>query len=114
MRHVVIYKRTANLERLDLSEQPVASFYVGDHGIERVDFGDEEIPNDVAVFDPSSQNGVDRVTLETNPVLWADLLGTAYRTGDYRVAVVKVDSAEAGDDLTSRGGITAELEALPQ
>lgn len=113
MRHVVIYKRTADLTRLDLREREVASFYVGDDGIERVEFGEDEIPRSLAVFDPAIDANIDRITLEDEPVRWAELLPTAYRSGDYRVAVAKVASADSEDELRRTGGITKELEAIP-
>ncbi len=114
MRHVVIYKRTADLQRRDLSEKPVASFLVGDNGIQDVQLGEDVIPRELVVFDISNGSAGTRVTLESDPIRWADLLSTAYRSGDYRVAVTQIASAEAADDLmTDQSSITAELEAVP-
>lgn len=112
MRHVIIFKRTADLARLDLSEQPVASFYVSSDGIVKVEFGEDQIPRDISVFDENA-DPITQLTLTEDPLSWADLLPSAYRAGDYRVAVARVASADAEDEL-STSGVTAELEAVPE
>lgn len=89
------------------------SFYVSNDGIVRVEFGEEEVPRHVAVFDPVSTGPeVERLTLDADPIRWAELLPSAYRSGDYRVAVTKVASVDEGE-LTGRSGISEELAALP-
>ena len=114
MRHVVIYKQVADLTRLDLLQREVASFYVGDNGIEKIDFGEEEVPRELAVFDPDAEGNVERITLDENPIRWAELLSTAYRSGDYRVAVAKVASVDSEDALTRAHGLMEELQAIPR
>ena len=73
MRHITIYKSVTDLVRMEFKTEPLASFYVSENGIERVEYGEEEIPRTVAVFDPGESEG-ERVTLESNPVRWAELI----------------------------------------
>jgi len=112
MRRIDIIRSTADLHRLDFIDQPVASFYVNEGGISHVEFGDEEIPRSVAVFDPADKT-LTRVTLESDPVRWAELLPLAYRSGDYRIAVTATDHVPAAKSASVDSGIAAELEAIP-
>lgn len=117
MRHVTILRSEADLVRMEFVERPMASFYVGQSGIERVEFGDEQIPRTVAVFDPTADvdpvGGVQRITLESDPLRWAELLPTAYRSGDYSVAVVETPDASGKRRDEGEAEAVAHLEALP-
>lgn len=96
---------------MEFAFQPVASFFVGEHGIERIEYGEDAIPKSVAVFDPSLSD-VEAVTLASNPIRWAELLPSAYRSGDVQVTVTETDDAQARDsDLV--GPITSEMQVLP-
>jgi len=110
MRHVTIHKSVTDLVRMEFNSQLVASFYVGENGIERVEYGENEIPRTVAVFDPAEADA-ERVTLDSNPLRWAELLPTAYRSGEYIVSVVETKDASDSPAITS--AITAEMQAVP-
>lgn len=88
MRQVSISKTTTDLKTLDIRDRIVTAFTVGAEGIEQVTLKDEPIPATVSVMDPETG---DAVTLESDPLRWADLLPSAYRSGDYHVAVDVVD-----------------------
>lgn len=116
MRHITISKTTADLHRLEFVAEPVVSFYVSERGTEHVDYGDDGIPRAVAVFDPHAEE-TERVTLEGNPLRWADLLPLAYRGGDYQVTVteeaqVREGRQPVGGETLADKGIPAGLEAL--
>ncbi len=64
--------------------ETVCSFVVGPRGIEQIDEGAERIPRRVAVLDIDSGESV---TLESDPVRWAELLPGAFRSGDLTVTV---------------------------
>lgn len=110
MRHITIDKSVTDLVRMEFKTEPLASFYVSENGIERVEYGEGEIPRTVAVFDPGESEG-ERVTLESNPVRWAELLPTAYRSGEYLVSVV--ETKDASDTPPSTSAITAEMQSVP-
>ena len=110
MRHITIHKMVTDLVRMEFKTQMLASFYVGENGIERVEYGEDEIPRTVAVFDPAESDG-QRVTLDSNPLRWAELLPTAYRSGEYSVSVVETKDASDTPPITS--AITTEMQAVP-
>ena len=64
--------------------ETVCSFVVGPRGIEQIDRGAERIPRRVAVLDIDSGKSV---TLESDPERWAELLPSAFRSGDLTVTV---------------------------
>jgi hypothetical protein len=53
-------------------------------GIEQIYEGEERVPRRVAVLDTDTGESV---TLESNPERWAELLPSAFRSGDLTVAV---------------------------
>ena len=53
----------------------------------------------VSVLDPKSG---DPVTVETNPLRWADLLPTAFRTGDYTVSIETVGEPDPSASTSDR------------
>jgi hypothetical protein len=113
MRHVTIYQSVADLQRGDFAEHAVASFVVGSRGIEHVEYGDEQIPRDIALLD-LEEGQPTRVTLESDPLRWAELLPTAYRSGDYYVAVASGAEGRPEPDLvTAENQPAVALEAEP-
>lgn len=98
MRQVAILKTAADLETLEITDQLVTAFVVGSSGIEDVSCEEEPVPTRLRLRDP--ENG-EAVTLESDPLRWAELLPTAYRSGDYHVAVdiVSEERAQAGDEV---------------
>ncbi len=64
--------------------ETVCSFIVGPRGIEQIDAGAQRIPRRVAVLDIDSGESV---TLESDPERWAELLPSAFRSGDLTVTV---------------------------
>jgi len=71
--------------------ETVCSFVVGPRGIEQIDQGDERIPRRVAVLDIDSGESV---TLQSDPERWAELLPSAFRSGDLTVTVDIVQPVE--------------------
>lgn len=114
MRHVTISKTIADLHRLEFVDEPVASFSVSERGIEHVNYGEDRIPRDVAVLDPRAE-GAERVTLDNDPIRWADLLPLAYRTGDHQVTVSEqAELEETKARVAPEASVRDELEALPR
>jgi hypothetical protein len=97
---------------MEFVDQPVASFYVGESGIEHVEFGDEQIPRTVPILDLAAPEDARRVTLESDPLRWAELLPTAYSSGDYSVSVVETAEVSDSPRVVNRD-MKAEMEALP-
>lgn len=64
--------------------ETVCSFVVGPHGIDQIVEGEQRIPRRVAVLDIDSGESV---TLESDPEHWAELLPSAFRSGDLTVTV---------------------------
>src|SRR5436190_1825415 len=107
MRQVSILKTIADTDTLEIRDRVVTAFIVTPDGIGQVSIEEEPVPSSLKLLDPGSG---DAITLESDPVRWADLLPTAYRGGDYHVAV---DVAEEDDMLiraaADDGGELAEL-----
>jgi hypothetical protein len=110
MRHVTIYQSVADVQRGDFAEEAVASFLVGPDGIARVEFGDEQIPRDIALLDLEGGQP-SRVTLESDPLRWAELLPSAYRSGDFYVTVARGTTAPEPDLVTTGNQPAVALEA---
>ena len=97
MRQVSIFKIEADLETLEFHERLVTAFLVTPDGITDVSIEEEPVPAGLELLEVETRQ---RVTLESDPMRWAELLPGAYRSGDYRVGV---DVADEEDMLIGAG-----------
>lgn len=79
MQHVEITRSDYDFDTDRWRTETVSSFLVGPTGIVRVEEGEEQVPRRVTVLDIDT--GQD-VTLENEPERWAELLPSAFRSGD--------------------------------
>jgi hypothetical protein len=107
MRQVSILKTTTDLESLEIADRVVTAFVVTADGVEQTTTTEEPIPASLVLLDPETREAV---TLESDPLRWADLLPEAYRSGDYHVAVDVVD--EDAPVAPVEFGETDEVAAL--
>lgn len=96
MHHIVVTHSDYDFDANHWLTKTLCSFDVGPGGIERVFEGADQIPSRVAVLDIETGQSV---TLESDPERWAELLPSAFRSGDL---AVHVDVA------------TAEVETRPE
>ena len=111
MRRVTLLQYSFAPEPGGVTKTVTARLLVGPEGVEQVEHGDAESLLRVSVLDPKSG---DPVTVETNPLRWADLLPTAFRTGDYTVSIETVgepDPSASTSDPSERELLAPLLEA---
>jgi len=101
MHHIVVTHSDYDFDANHWLTETLCSFDVGPEGIERVFEGADQIPSRVAVLD--IENG-QSVTLESDPERWAELLPSAFRSGDLAVHV----------DVATAEVATAEVETGPE
>lgn len=100
MHHIIVTRSDYDFDANDWLTKTLCSFDVGPGGIERVVEGADQIPSRVAVLDIETGQSV---TLESDPERWAELLPSAFRSGDLAVHVdVATAEAETGPERKAR------------
>ena|SRR2546423_7816688 len=110
MHRVTFNRSTYDFDRDEVVTNPIASFVVGEDGIEKVDFGEEFVPLEMTVLDPESR---EVVSLKSDPLRWAELLPSAFRSGDYFVSLDEKEPVEPVEsELGSREMVGAEAALM--